>query len=206
MQAKARVVEKIFKGELKAFEWAKEEARKRAELNLRGELPRLRKALAEGDSTERKAALEAIMRERLALIMDDSFLDAFAKCAEDDSAKNRNTATIIAGDKWVWSAKEQHPDAIALMLKLSRDSDREVRYNSVYYGLSTVRNKDDAVIGRMLEMATEEKGSDLKQRIFWGLKGDKEKVLRILEQHIGGTDLQKAEWARALKAEFGGSK
>ena len=65
----------------------------------------------------------------------------------------------MAGYRWVWNAEEQHPKVIELMLALSRDEDRETRNQALYFGLSTVRNKSEKVIRRLVEKAIEESPS-----------------------------------------------
>jgi hypothetical protein len=170
VRAQARIVSRIIKGELNAFEWATEETRKKAEINYRGELPTIKRLLTDGSSKQRLEVLEKIQKNGIALIMDDSFIPAFATCARDVDARARNEVTVVAGYNWVWSAKKQNPDAMDLMLQLSYDPDPHVRYNSVYYGLSTIQNKSDAVLRRLIEMLFKDgDNSDIAGRISWGL-------------------------------------
>src|SRR5690606_11601774 len=109
-----------------AFQWAQEQARKRAADQFADELPRFKEVLLKGDSQARRDALTTIARHRIVLIMDDSFVAAFAACAEDDDPQVREQTAVLAGHRWVWSAAEQNAEAIRLMLRLSRDSDRNV--------------------------------------------------------------------------------
>ena len=170
VRAKAQIVSRVIKGELNAFEWATEETRKKAEINYRGELPEIKRLLTDGSSKQRREVLEKIQKNGIALIMDDSFIPAFATCARDVDARVRNDVTVVAGYNWVWGAKKQNPSAIELMLQLSYDPDPHVRYNSVYYGLSTIQNKSDAILRRLLEMLFKDgDNSDIAGRISWGL-------------------------------------
>jgi hypothetical protein len=190
---KAEIVKRILTGKLNAFEWATEEARKKAETNHRGDLPEIKRILTDGSSPERGQALDKILRDRIGLIMDDSFLSAFAACARDVDARVRNQAVIITGDTWVWSARKQNDEAIQLMLQLSHDPDRRVRYNAVYYGLSTVQNKSEAVLRRLVEMLFKDgENSDIAGRINWGLTFGRrslpEQVPMIVAEYVTDPD------------------
>ena len=75
------------------------------------------------------------------------------------------------------------------MLRLSADSDRDVRYNAVYYGLSVVRDKSEPVVRRLVELALTDHGNSLYGRIVWGLRGfskdTSETVAKVLTEHLG---------------------
>lgn len=201
---KADVCRRIFSGELKAFAWAAEQAHQRAEKNYSSQLPKFKETLMSGSSEERLKALNTILQDRIALIMDDSFVAAFKNCAEDKDPQVRVQTTIIAGAKWVWEAQEQNAEAIQLMLKLSKDEHRDVRYNAVYYGLSTVRMKSDDVIRRLLELAFEDREWNLFHRIEWGLRDDRERVATMLTDYISGEDETKSEAAREVFEQLTG--
>lgn len=204
LRAKADIRKQIFLGELKAFDWAREQARLLAEKNFTSRLPELKDVLTRGDSSERKEALNLIQQNSISLIMDDSFIAAFDACANDPDKRIRNDVTRIAGNQWVWSAEEQNPQAIELLLRLSRDTYRDARYNAVYFGLSTVREKSDTIIRRLLEMAFEDREPNLYRRIAWGLKRDSEKVAKILEEYINGSDENLAKNAQDVYKDMVG--
>lgn len=205
---RAEVLAKIFSGEMEAFAWAEERARESAKEKFGGRLEEFRKALAEGALTKRREVVDLIQRERIALIMDDSFVGAFAAGAEGGDVKTREEIAIIVGSRWVWVRGEQNPEAIKLMTRLSRDVDRAVRYNAMYYGLSTVRNRDDTVVDRMIEMLMEDGIDDrnFRRRITWGFRDEKELVRRSLEKWIGGEDLVRALFAYGFYLDFLGEK
>jgi len=198
VRKKAEVCRRIFSGKLNAFEWAAEQARVTAEQNYADQLARFKEILLTGSSTERLEMLKTILRERIALIMDDSFIAAFARCATDPQPKIRNQVAIIAGGRWVWEPDQQSPEAIELMLELSSDDDRQVRYNAVYYGLSTVRNKSDAVLKRLLELAFVDREPNLYHRIQWGLREDHDRVEKMLLQYLEGANEEQARAAREV--------
>lgn len=198
VREKAQVLEQIFTGRKNAFDRATEQAKKRAMEKYGTELAKIQQELNEGSAEARQEWLQKILAEQIALIMDDSFVSSFAACSKDSTPAIRNQIAIVAGSRWIWSSENQNPDAIKLMLELSHDVDAKVRYNSVYYGLSTIRNKDDEVLRRLLELALDDRdNSDLLGRIQWGLRSDKERTRIVLKEWIDGTDKNRA--ASALK-------
>lgn len=199
VRGKARVVEGILKQELEAFAWAKEQARKQAEATYRGELPEIKRLLTEGSSEEREAVLKKIFQGSIALIMDDTFIPAFASCSRDLSSRVRENVAVLVGENWIWFAKEQRPGAIQLMLELTRDPEREVRYKAVYHGLSTVRGKSEEVTRRLVELYLKEGTGDLQWRIDWGLhlgsKEEQDKTASIIAEYLNDPDTKLADAA-----------
>jgi hypothetical protein len=205
-RVKAEVVEKILNGQLKAFVWAAEQAKKRAKLKYSDELPRIKQTLLRGSSHERRDALMPVTGEQIALIMDDSFLPAFASCAEDADPQVRKYVAMLVGQYWIWSAQSQNPKAIDLMMQLSKDSSREVRYNAVYFGLSTVRNKDEKIVRRLLEMAFDDREWNLYRRIVWGLQRDRAKAVEVLRGYLHGDDPARTRAAREVYKDMTGQE
>jgi hypothetical protein len=202
IQDKARIVQRIVREELNAFEWATEIARQRAQAKFADQLPAFRQRLAEGSSQERQAALDEISRERIYLIMDESFLDAFEACAKDNDEKVRYAMVRIVGEHWIWEAKQQSSKAIDQMLRLTHDPSARVRYYAVYSGLSTVRQKSDPLVRRLVEMLVKGRDRDLAQRIVWGLRADREAATRILEDYAKDPDPDTAKAAREATQAF----
>ena len=107
---------------------------------------------------------------------------------EDKDEKTRKMVAIDVGEEWVWRQDVQKPKAIELLLRLARDDAREVRYAAVYYGLSTVRNKDGKVVRRLLEIAFKDREPNLYGRIVWGLRDDRAKTAEVLVEYLNGND------------------
>ncbi len=192
---RALEMRKIFGGERDAFEWYTDKLREQARANFSDKLPAIKQALAQGNGAARLEALELIARERLDLIMDNSFIAALGLCATDADPIVRQNVAQVAGEFWIWRANPQTPEAIALALRLARDSDLATRRDAVYYGLSTVGNKPHEVVRAMLECAITDRLS--VGRVAWGLKGDAT-ALAMLDEMIRGDDLVRAEFARAM--------
>jgi hypothetical protein len=200
----AEALRQIFSGEVKAFAWAEARARTAAEEKYSSRLEEIRGNLIEGDSAQRRETLDLILRERVALIMDETFLGAFAAATEDQDKKVRETIAIIAGSRWIWNGKTQPAEAIELIMRLSRDPERKVRYNAMYYGLSTIRNRSDEVVERMIEMTMQDglDNGDFRQRITWGLRAEQPAVRRVLEKWMREADAIKALFAYGFFLDF----
>jgi hypothetical protein len=81
-----------------------------------------------------------------------------------------------------------------------------VRYNAVYFGLSTVRNKDENVVRRLLEMAFDDREWNLYQRIAWGLRRDRARVVEVLRGYLDGDDPAQARAAREVYKDMTGQE
>lgn len=187
VREKAKIVAAMMRGELKAFEWATERARRNAQDNFSSALPRLKSILADGPDAERMEALRLIARERLTLIMDESFVSAYVRCAESTDPSVRNEVARQVGQAWVWSAKAQNPAAIDLMRKLAADEDRKVRTSAIYFGLSTVRGKSEPVVRQLVELGLVEQNPYDLGRIIWGLKPDRDLAAKVLKEYQADT-------------------
>ena len=184
VRKRAEDVLSIFNGELSASVWEQNQFQIHAKNKYQDKLPEMKRLLVEGDSEERKQILNTILADRVYLIMDDSFVQAFVKCAEDSSKEVRKNAVIIVGEHWVWRAQQQNQAAIDWMLTMSEDPERSVKYNAVYYGLSVVRDKTDSVIQRLLEIAITDREPNLYGRIKWGIRSDKTRALEMLQRML----------------------
>lgn len=205
----AEMLVKHFKGELDFEQWQREKYLEEAKAKFSGELPQFRETLLTGGSGARYEVLSTIQRNRLAEILEDSFVPALRAAGGDPDPKVRNEVARIAGYRWVWSAQQQDPNVIELMLKLSSDSNREVRSNAVYYGLSVVRDKSESVIRRLVSLALADQEQNFYGRIVWGLKGsmraDRQLVERVLTRELedAGTDAKRAAVHRLFKDVLG---
>jgi hypothetical protein len=185
----AGVLVRHLQGELDFEQWQRQKREDQTRAKFSDQLPQLRETLRTGDSETRSQALTTIQRNQIVPILDDLFLPALQAAAADPDRRVRNEVARIAGARWVWSAQKQDPNAIALMLRLASDSDREVRYNAVYYGLSVVRDKSEPVIRQLVDLALADHENNLYGRIVWGLrtfsKDKSETVAQVLAEHLG---------------------
>ena len=194
---KARDLLRIFRGEESARERSRRRAVQKAREEYAAELPGIRRALREGTSEERRAALDRMWETSLILIMEKDALADFEEAAKDEDESVRRDVVRIVGGEWIWSAAEQSDPVIQLMLRMSRDEAAQVRYDSVYYGLSTVRESRRDVVARLLEMHGEPPNSDLHGRITWGLRGHGPMVKELLLETLRSDDASKASKTRA---------
>jgi len=153
---------------------------------LGAKLPELKKNLIEGSSQARLEALKRIEEERLYMIIDEDFFDAFEKCAEDANSLVRRSTITAVGRHWIWSVrfKQQSQRAIQLAMKLSEDPDPEVQKRAVRYGLSVIKNKSDEIIKQLINIAMTTADYDVIHRIAWGLQSDKESAEPIILNYL----------------------
>jgi beta-lactamase regulating signal transducer with metallopeptidase domain len=143
-------------------------------LNVKAEfgdqMPELREALMNGDSAARKEALDTIARNRLGPILDESILPAMKAAAEDKDLGVQREVARQVGSTWIWGQEVQSPEAIALALRLANDPDRNVQYNSVYHGLSVIRDMSPETVERLVAIALNDHEWNMYGRISWGLR------------------------------------
>jgi len=167
----ALAVDRHLSGEADYGQWRRSQDEAQARVLYGSQFPAFKKTLSKGGSEERLELLrKALSEPGLLWALDDSFVDAFTACAADRDARVRNELAVVVGSRWIWKPGDADPNAVELMLKLSHDEDQSVRYNSVYYGLSVVRPRDERVIARLREMLTSGRDRNSSGRIEWGLK------------------------------------
>jgi hypothetical protein len=203
---KAEAVRAIFQGEVGAFEWAAERAKRPPRPTEHTELPRLRSALRDGDSAARLEAFERIDAEELGGQLDDSYLPDLARAADDPDPAVRARLAVLVGGTWVWNAGLHRisDGAVDILLDLSRDEHPEVRQQAIYQGLSTYRGERDDVLDRLVELATDPGESASLDRVEWALERYGERLATRLERDLAGDDLRAAHAAYALhRSVFG---
>lgn len=184
-QQTAKVLLKHFAGEQDFEQWKRDEILKQKRADFGDQMPALREQLLTGNSRTRRTVLDQINRSGLTGLMDDSFLEALIACGEDPDHRVRSAIPRMVGNGWIWGSDPQKPEAIALAMSLSRDEVRDIRYNAVYFGLSTVRDKSEAVIERLIDMALADHENNLYGRITWGLRGaNPDLMARVLKKRI----------------------
>lgn len=205
---RAEIVKKVIEGKIDGREFSRKWELKRREQKLKQDaakvreefarqLPEIKQALLSGDSSSRLDELHRIEQHRLYLVLDESFFPAFQKCAEDKDIRVRKTTATILGRYWIWGKKPQSQKAVKIMMELSKDDDAEVRHKAVYYGLSVVRDKNDEVLKRLVDIAMHTKNYDTYERICWGLRGDRDIVQKALLEY-----LDRKEYDRQLLTNF----
>lgn len=205
---KAQAVERIFKGEQKAFEWAAERALKPARPRPWKEMPEVRRGLREGSSAERLAILARLQAEGQGELMNDSYLADLAVAATDVEPDVREAIAVFVGGRWLWGAGLHliAAEATDLMLQLSRDPVSDVREQAVYYGLSTYRGPREDVLTRLVELALSTADAGSHDRIYWALKNHGDSARSLLDQGLRGEDLQRARKLYSLYRKVFGER
>jgi len=162
----------------------------------------LKACLSDGDPVVKEAAI-VCGQDLFCKVGRDNWemVQLMSVLSRDCDSKVRKAAAVFIGRCWIWGAEPQKPEAIGIMMRLSKDKDGDVRNSAVYYGLSVVDNKSDEVIKRLIEMAVDTSGQEDLGRIMWGLGrgADKEKIRTYLRPYIG---LKNEEGELARKVYF----
>jgi C-terminal processing protease CtpA/Prc len=186
-----------FMGEENIDDWMRRRDVEAVKAEFGHQLPEFEHTLLEGDTKARKKIFELLRQHKLlALILDDSFLDALWACAGDPDPEVRRETAKVVGARWSGNDGVLRSDAMNLMMRLAGDEDRDVRYRAVYSGLALVRNMDETLVRRLVDLALEERDPKIKNRIFWCLRDHKEEAARVLEALMDRQD-EDGEQARA---------
>lgn len=138
--------------------------------------------------------------------IEDKNLKTFEISAKDPNVPIRSVTAQIVGTHWIKEGVSENPDAVKLLMELSKDSSADVRFKAVYYGLANMKDKSDEVIQRLLEIAEESREGNLMNSIQSGLKGYQEKVREVLKKQLESENITSAISAFEIYEEFTGEK
>ncbi len=188
----AQALKDIFSGRDKAFNkafnyWKKRKVAK-AEKDHGSKMTEYRNKLEIGDSKTRLEVLGIMRKNHLNFIIKDhdAWMRAFIAAAADNNVRVRRWIAQSIGSSY-WNAKETRPDAVDILLKLARDSDRQVRYDAMYYGLNRLPKNHPASkeIEKIRQAAQAKRIEEIRQRVLAGIKNKEyenvEKFLRMIK-------------------------
>jgi C-terminal processing protease CtpA/Prc/HEAT repeat protein len=168
----------------------------------------LTKVLLDEDYKARlKACSELVMLPLGSKAQEDLLLNkALPACAADAEWRLRADVARTVGNRFIWSGVQQPPDprAVALCVKLAGDENAKVRYNAVYFGLSTVQNKSDEVLAALVKAAVASPAQgegDVLGRVSWGLQSTPaEKLVPHVKPYLNNSEKEprQAQLAYAL--------
>ncbi len=144
----------------------------------------LQEMLVIGHSGMKLHSLAMITQGKAKSGVDESFLPGFKVCAEDSATPVRSVAARLLGEHFVAGKETPNAEAVALLVKLARDESADVRYSAVYHGISQIKNKSDAVIELLIDVATTNREQGLYERIAGSLKDEQEKTAAILDKKL----------------------
>ena len=116
-------------------------------------LERVRQTLLAGDSTARLAELEHILTAKVYFLLNDNFVAALESCSRDQDAGVRRRTARLAGLYWLWGDALTHPAMAPLLMRLSSDPVRNVRFVAVEKGLFNLPDKTDDVLRCIIDLA-----------------------------------------------------
>jgi hypothetical protein len=157
--------------------------------------------LTEGDHAERLAGLKQV-----GPYLDrhpDVLLPAMMECARESSPPLRAAAINIIGQQMIWVEGPQNRAAIEFALEMSRDADPEVRHSCVYFCLSTVRDKSQRIVDRLIELACESESAYRREfvRVAWCLRAQQEFAAKRIEAYLDRQD-DRAELSPVVAGEL----
>ncbi|MDF1837896.1 MAG: hypothetical protein P1V35_08510 [Planctomycetota bacterium] len=188
VRRKAENMGKVFRGELSTHDWATQRAKLPQKPVPLVELPELRRVLRTGSSELRLQVLQAMSRAPAMQPLHQSYLPDFALAAKDPDPRVRTAVAQVVSRRWIWrhGIYKLNPGGIALLMQLSHDPHADVRYNAVYYGLSSYLGEDERVVERMLEMCLDPNQERSHSRLIWGLGKYKESAAEWLLNELAG--------------------
>ena len=199
---KAKDLQSIVRGELSAFDWAKQHAEREANRAFQDVVPTWQASLLAGPSSERQKTLGVIQAKQAVEALPLAFLPALEACLADPEPKVRELAAGLIGRRWCGRRKVTPPAAEQALLRATRDTHPSVRYAAVALGLSQVDKPSDGIILRLLELARNQPSADMSSRIRSSLMYCRPQALRLLEDWIRGDDYERAHWAYAYFERF----
>ncbi len=137
-----------------------------------------------GPSGIKLHSLAMITQGKIQGEVDESYLPGFAVCSEDEALPVRSITARLLGQYFVQGKESPNPQAVDLLIKLSKDEASDVRYNAVYHGLSQIQNKSDEIIDLLIDISATNREPTLYSRIIESLASDKEKVTAKLDAKL----------------------
>lgn len=120
--------------------------------------------------------------------VDESYLPGFTVCSDDSALPVRSVAAQLLGRHFVQGKETPNPEAVELLIKLSRDESSDVRYNAVYHGLTQIKDKSDDILNLLIDMAATQREQSLYDRIAESLENARERVAGILDRKLRDGD------------------
>ena len=169
-------------------------------------LPGLIATLRAGPARERLDALGLIAKERLTLLLDEPFAESFRVCAGDPDPTVRRRVAAVLGRARPDGSQPGGGTLVDVLLGLLADGDPRVRYDAVYYGITSPLTgfRDEDIIRGLAALALRDNQPGLRGRIAWTLQNEKDRLARVLDESLRGPDPGRAEAARGAYKELTG--
>ncbi|MEQ8820466.1 MAG: M56 family metallopeptidase [Sumerlaeia bacterium] len=88
------------------------------------------------------------------------------------------------GNRFVWGAENQDPRAIELLYHATDSPNADHRYNALYFGMSTTREKTPNLIRAMGNLLIRDGlDANVTGRVFWGLRGHEQELRDAIAAH-----------------------
>ncbi|MFB0552710.1 MAG: carboxypeptidase-like regulatory domain-containing protein [Phycisphaerae bacterium] len=171
-------------------------------------LGQIKQTLLTGTSSLRLMELERICSLNTCILFDDTFISGIQACAQDKSPKVRIKTAEVAGYYWIWGDTITNPKITRLLIQLSEDEFREVRFATVEKGLFNIPNKTEGIIKRIVDITLAEQKEipeKLYLRIQYVLRVNGNITRTILQEYLNEGEYEQGIIARlyrdALRSE-----
>jgi hypothetical protein len=144
--------------------------------------------LVMGPSQLKLHSLAMISQGNVPGAVDESYLPGFTVCSENSALPVRSVTAQLLGKHFVQGKETPNPEAVDLLIKMSKDESPDVRFKAVYHGLSQIQNKSDEILTLLIEIATTHREENLYDRIAESLENDRERVAAILDKKLEDED------------------
>ena len=144
--------------------------------------------LLKGSSNIRLHALSMISQGKVKVPIDDSFLPGLIACATDKNVLLRITVSRILGEKFIEGKKTPNPKVVELLKKMAKDPEYMVRFNAIFYGLTKLDVKSDALISFLIDQIETEREERFYNAVLLALRKTPEQTIRIMDQKIKEKD------------------
>jgi len=168
--------------------------------DLGDKLGQIKQALLTGTSSLRLMELERICSLNTCILFDDTFISGIQACAQDKNPKVRIKAAEVAGYYWIWGDTITNPKITRLLIQLSEDEVREVRFATVEKGLFNIPNKTEGIIKRIVDITLAEQ-KEIPEKLYLRIQ----RVLRVngdITRTILQEYLSEGEYGRGIIARL----
>jgi len=144
--------------------------------------------------------LERICSLNTCILFDDTFISGIQACAQDKNPKVRIKAAEVAGYYWIWGDTITNPKITRLLIQLSEDEVREVRFATVEKGLFNIPNKTEGIIKRIVDITLAEQ-KEIPEKLYLRIQ----RVLRVngdITRTILQEYLSEGEYGRGIIARL----
>ncbi len=144
----------------------------------------IQEMLVIGNSDMRQHALSMLIQTKADGQLDESYIPGLKACSEDPSPETRRLTVKVLGQSYVSNADNPNSEIVELLIKLAKDDSAEVQHLAIADGLTQIKNKSDAAITQLLEIAATTRERKVFDLIVPSLLNDRDQVKQLLDRRL----------------------